>query len=138
MAVTAQALAAIIHHTAEVELTATLADGRVSGQAVAAMATVREGQHHMVAHFHVADIVTDLLDHTGTFMAEHDRIRGDAQVACGGIGMADPGGHDTYQNLVTLGGRQFDVLEVEGLALGGGDGGANFHGVDPVDDRVMA
>ena len=91
---------AVLHAPAEIQLVERRTDRGMPGQAIVAVATMGEGHHHMIADRDAGDVGTDLLDHTGTFVSKHHRIRGNRQVTSHRVGMAHAGGHHPDQNLV--------------------------------------
>lgn len=69
----------------------------------------------------------------------HRHRAGPVAVDDGKVGVAEAGGLDPDQQLVAAGGRQFDFLDMQGLAVGVGagkpdfvqDGGSGLHGSAP-------
>jgi hypothetical protein len=101
-------------HTGLVECTGVVAVGRAALEAVAALATGREGQQHLVAGLEVVDVLADLFDDAGALVTEDLGHLGD--VAHHHVGVADAGGDHLDQDFSRPWVVQNDVLNFEGAA----------------------
>src|SRR5260370_34228272 len=105
-----------------------LAISYVPRVAVRAFAAAVERQYDVIARYHMRNICADAVDDARTFVTEHDRRRRrEVKMHGRDVGMAQPGGDDSDQDLVRLRSGERQVLlqkRAPGLA---DDGCSNFH-----------
>ncbi|GGL24009.1 hypothetical protein GCM10009091_02150 [Pseudomonas brenneri] len=98
--------------------------------AVAALTTEAQGQDDLVTHLYMADIRSDVLDDTGTFMTEHNGHRDrDLLVTYGEVGVADAGGDDFDPDFAAAWCVQLQLAQVKQWAFAFGNGSQDSHGV---------
>ena len=85
----------------------------------------------MIALLHAGDAAADIDHDARAFMAEDRRKQSFGIGARQGefIGVADAGGLDLDQHFAFARSLELDGCYIQRLACGGGNGGANIHGV---------
>ena len=92
----------------------------------------------MIAFFHTGDAATDIDNHARALMAEDRRKQpfGVSARQCEFVGVANAGGLDLDHHLALARPLELHGGYFQRLSRGGGDGGANIHGIPLVVIRL--
>ena len=82
----------------------------------------------MIARFQVGHALAHCIHHTGSFVAQNDWKRGNTQIPCYGIGVANPSCHNPDPDLAERRFGQLHRLQFECLTLFVGYCSFDFHG----------
>ena len=102
---------------------------RKAGRALPAFRRVQ--RNNVIAFFHTGDAATDIDNHARALMAEDRRKQpfGVSARQCEFVGVANAGGLDLDHHLALARPLELHGGYFQRLSRGGGDGGANIHGI---------